>query len=335
MSSEKSKNKRDARWDVVKAVCIILMVTGHTTCPELFKHFFYLFHVGAFFYVSGRFLRAEKPIGGVVRTRFDSLIIPTLTWGIFFVVFHNLFYKIGWEAEEWSVNVILKSIISALVFATPDSMFLGKWFLPCLFFGTILTYLVCKIRTRKIQILIVFITYLVGWIAGIGEYGKIVSMLSRILVSVPLLYMGYSFKRWNHKITFLQFLGAFGLLFLSIFYINIDIFSCTYSYFMALPIYTFCGIVFLLYLSDLLRTSIAIVFNMFSWIGCHTIDILILHVTGFKVLFLMLSLLGICSDYRNALDELWYVFAMAGVAIPLLYVFVKKYFSRYSLGLRN
>lgn len=334
MNNEISKNKRDARWDVIKAVCIILMVTGHTTCLEMFKHFFYLFHVGAFFYVSGRFLRTGKELGGVIKTRFDSLIIPALTWGIFFVVFHNAFYKIGWEAEEWNVKVILKGIVSALFFVTPDSMFLGKWFLPCLFFGTILTYLICKLKTKNIQILIVFVVYLLGWGICCFTHGKIIGMLSRILVSVPLLYMGYNLKNWNHKITFLQFFGTSVVLVLSALYVDLDIFSCTYSYFMALPIYTFCGIVFLVFLSALLKTYLPVIFGLLSWVGCHTIDILILHVTGFKIFFSILSLMGF-TDYNREMDELWYAFAIAGVSIPLVYVIVKNKICRYFAKLRE
>lgn len=51
---------RDLSLDVAKAICIILMVACHGGCPEWLSHFIYLFHMAAFFFISGMLLRHGK-----------------------------------------------------------------------------------------------------------------------------------------------------------------------------------------------------------------------------------------------------------------------------------
>lgn len=52
--------RRDTAWDAVKGVGILLMVIGHSGCPEYLHDFIYLFHMGLFFFVSGRFLKMNR-----------------------------------------------------------------------------------------------------------------------------------------------------------------------------------------------------------------------------------------------------------------------------------
>lgn len=53
-------NKRDTTWDAIKGIGIILMVVGHSGCPIYIRNFIYLFHMGLFFYVSGKFLKVNR-----------------------------------------------------------------------------------------------------------------------------------------------------------------------------------------------------------------------------------------------------------------------------------
>ena len=54
--------QRDSTWDAVKGIGIILMVIGHSGCPTFLHDFIYLFHMGLFFFVSGRYLK----MGGAI-----------------------------------------------------------------------------------------------------------------------------------------------------------------------------------------------------------------------------------------------------------------------------
>lgn len=56
INKERAKT-RDNSWDALKGIGILLMVIGHSGCPEYLRSFIYLFHMGLFYYVSGRFLK--------------------------------------------------------------------------------------------------------------------------------------------------------------------------------------------------------------------------------------------------------------------------------------
>lgn len=51
---------RDSTWDAVKGIGIIMMVIGHSGCPVYIHDFIYMFHMGLFFFVSGKFLKVKR-----------------------------------------------------------------------------------------------------------------------------------------------------------------------------------------------------------------------------------------------------------------------------------
>ncbi len=44
------RNNRDKSLDIAKAICIILMVVGHSGCPTYLHDFVYMFHMPCFFF---------------------------------------------------------------------------------------------------------------------------------------------------------------------------------------------------------------------------------------------------------------------------------------------
>lgn len=55
----KMRNNRDKSLDIAKAICIILMVVGHSGCPTYLYDFVYMFHMPCFFFVSGWLLNEK------------------------------------------------------------------------------------------------------------------------------------------------------------------------------------------------------------------------------------------------------------------------------------
>lgn len=56
--------RRDNSWDAVKGVAILFMVVAHSYCPTFMVEFIYLFHMGLFYYVSGKYLKVSGLNGG-------------------------------------------------------------------------------------------------------------------------------------------------------------------------------------------------------------------------------------------------------------------------------
>ena len=61
--------------DIAKAIGIILMVIGHTRCPEYLRHLIYLFHMPLFFILSGYFLQKKSDVGEYAKKQFMKLMI--------------------------------------------------------------------------------------------------------------------------------------------------------------------------------------------------------------------------------------------------------------------
>lgn len=58
--SEMARAKHNSQISIAKAIGIILMVAGHSGCPEYMHDFIYMFHMPLFFFLSAYFFREEK-----------------------------------------------------------------------------------------------------------------------------------------------------------------------------------------------------------------------------------------------------------------------------------
>lgn len=89
--------KRNTSISICKGLAIILMVMGHTEGPHLLVNFIYLFHMPLFFITAGYFFgkrHAAKPWEFCVK-RFKGLYVPFVKWSVFFLIIHNLLFKVG------------------------------------------------------------------------------------------------------------------------------------------------------------------------------------------------------------------------------------------------
>ena len=73
------------------------MVIGHADCPPILGAFLYEFHMPLFFITAGyffslKYLQDEKTF---VVKRFKGLYIPFLKWSVFFLLIHNLLFRLN------------------------------------------------------------------------------------------------------------------------------------------------------------------------------------------------------------------------------------------------
>lgn len=62
----------DKRISVIKAICIILMVVGHSGAPGALNNILYLFHMPCFFFISG-FLLKDKYLDDMLHFSSEKL----------------------------------------------------------------------------------------------------------------------------------------------------------------------------------------------------------------------------------------------------------------------
>ena len=88
---------------ICKGIAIILMCAGHTEGPTLLMTFIYLFHMPLFFIAAGYFFDTKylQDPWAFCKKRFKGLYVPFVKWSVFFLIFHNLFFKIGLLNEQY------------------------------------------------------------------------------------------------------------------------------------------------------------------------------------------------------------------------------------------
>ena len=85
---------RDTTIDVLKGIGIILVVIGHSCCPQLLNDFIFSFHMPLFFIASGYFFEMKNLENkkDYLKRKIRGIYFPYLKWSVIFLLLHNLFY---------------------------------------------------------------------------------------------------------------------------------------------------------------------------------------------------------------------------------------------------
>lgn len=142
--------RRNVTLDVAKAICIMLMVVGHSGAPRAVHDFIYMFHMPCFFLVSG-YLLNEKYLTDIAlgaKRKIKGLYKPFVKWTLIFIALHNVFYALHFYTDCYSTVDFLKHIL--LTFLTQEKeLFLGGyWFLPALLFASVFSICILSLLKR-------------------------------------------------------------------------------------------------------------------------------------------------------------------------------------------
>lgn len=125
---------------IAKALCIILMVIGHSGCPAYLHDWIYLFHMPCFFLISGYLLndRNIENLGYGIKKRFKNLWYPYVKWSILFLLLHNVFYSWGFYLNKYSMNEIAIHAGKTLFFYGSEQLLWPYWFLSASLIASII-----------------------------------------------------------------------------------------------------------------------------------------------------------------------------------------------------
>lgn len=85
------KTKRIEWVDVVKYICIIMVMLSHLeTRTELWKNFYSPFFLSAFFFVSGYVYKVGDDFKGFIYRKTRQLLIPWLVFSIFDILLSQI-----------------------------------------------------------------------------------------------------------------------------------------------------------------------------------------------------------------------------------------------------
>ena len=350
--------KRDIVFDIFKGIGIILMVAAHAIAPG--KSDIYLFHMAIFFIVSGIFFKEKhyENITNVLKafkSKCRHLFVPFVLWNGALTLLHNLFMHIniytnnpqflslpmGAEfglKEYYPPIQVAAKFLSTFLFSHFEQLGGATWFLRVLFLisvGTLLGhYILSKfVKNKRIFNIIVFFAFITSLMfgyylqkAGFNFYGIGSTFSCAILYYLGILYNSY---KNIININFSVFACSIIALFIAHHCIlgQIGLGLNHYPNPLWLVVVSLSGFIFVLFISKILsRYDVA--GKIFSYIGMHTISILLFHFLGFKLItYIHTVIYSEPSYYLAAFPVLtntgfwWLAYCLAGVGLPLIFAF--------------
>ena len=185
------RNQRDECIDWCRAIGIILVVIGHSGCPERLDRFIYLFHMALFFFLSGYCYRDRNDAHPIkyLKSKLKSLYLPFIFVNGLFVLLHNTLIRLNIYTTDplfltleygngygnlpvYTAGETLKQLLFTLLFAGNEQMGGATWFLRILFVvcifhcltGTMLIRIGREKHRAKICCLTGILFLLIGWL---------------------------------------------------------------------------------------------------------------------------------------------------------------------------
>lgn len=321
------------------------MVIGHSYAPTYIVSFICLFHMPLFFLCSGYCFKQEYRANRFLylKKRIQRLYVPFVKYTYIFMLLHFVFCKTGvfhanglkCQYDSFMFFDYLKTLFDVLLkMVEPEHLLGGFWFLNILFVVSVVFFVFsfCSHSDRGLYILFILsiVMYILCafWRVSFLWFGKL------CFLSCAFYALGILLKQLRIKRSILLFF---------FFFLSCIAFSSKYPYsmqssmmLMVIPYVVFATFGFLmmvevsLYIDKYLKKIKAAL----AFVGSHTLDILIYHLLTMKLaslLFIYIYKLDRThlSDYPTIKMEPihswgWLIYTLFGVAIPILYVFLKE-----------
>ena len=217
-------SKRIGWIDEVRGYAIILVMLGHTYCPQNISTWLYTFHVPLFFFISGYLFSTSKYncFKDFLISKFKSLILPMLCLGI---IVKSLKFLVV-PSNNGIYDFLLKLILGPIIVLRGSGFDSGLWFIPCLFISEIIFYFILqkyKNNTKRIVVILALLSIL-GFL-----YMSIISKIffwsiDASLIAVGFIGLGYLAKTHNlcaNKIFNIKYFVLFTIINLITTYITI------------------------------------------------------------------------------------------------------------------
>ncbi len=187
-------NKRVEWIDLAKGLGMLLVILGHCVCfGGIMHNAIFAFHMPLFFILSGIVYKTNSK--GIVSKKIKSLIVP-------YFIFSILGILVSLAIPIWRRKITVKSIICDIYLGNPDNINVSSiWFLMCMFWTCILTYLIYKIKKQYLRNSIVVILVILGFL--FAHYRSNIDILPMkrmpldidvMLVAIGFLYLGINVK---------------------------------------------------------------------------------------------------------------------------------------------
>lgn len=333
---------------IVKAIGIILMVIGHSGCPQVLFRFIYLFHMPLFFICSEIFYKemVDKESAFVfLKKRIKNLYIPFVKWSILFLFLHNVFMVVGIYNNDYGYEggsffysipeILNKSFLILFTMHDYEELLGGFWFIRALFISSIIiaffSVLLKKLKQHKNELLCVFFLVLTIFIRRFEPDPEIWRDISMGFLGAFFYMVGFLSKRytryWKNKYGAVSF---FFIVLMSYYYFKDGIsMGCGYNKVIPFSVSAVSGTFLTLYLSSIIEIKLSILKRTLYYVGNYTLDILALHFLSFRLVsYLIVLLYGISvthiaehpviKDVNISFSYWWILYCLVGIILPLI-----------------
>lgn len=320
--------------NIAKAIGIILMVIGHSGCPQWLHDFIYVFHMPLFFFLSGYCMKElyldEKWL--FVKKRMKRVWWTFVKWNILFFAANPLFFFLGVTDEYYPIAEMPEVLGQVLTMRLWHELLGPFWFLRYLLISNLVVIFTCwSLRRWQRLTHLVFMSMPVIPML-LSMLGVTDSLKGQGLLCCFFCYIGFisrnrtpSWSHWRFTLSVVATIVA------SIF-VKTEIplmqprLTLIYAVAAIIGIYatmTFCSLL----TKKSVRTVPAIVF-----VGRNTIPIMVWHLLAFKIVSAITiaichlpssQLFYITITPNTRFCSLWIAYSLVGIGVPLLLIKLK------------
>lgn len=337
---------------IAKALAIILMVLGHAGGPELLNNYLSLMRMPLFFFMSGycfknSYLDDSKTY---MRKRIKGVYWPYVKWTLVFVLFHNVFFKIGIYNDtflynghlmhEYTITETLRKMFDGALMRGTERLLGGFWFLKSLFYGGIIFYAAKRFISNAWigALLLLVITFLFAYF---HVQLPLLLIVSRDFFAAFFIMTGYIAKNTSVKGSSLSDIIIANKSVIIIFALCIGV-GCVYwptsmlfyQWHQVIPYATtaIMGTFVLFSIGHFLNANCnGFLRDFLIYTGGYTFNVLTWHFLSFKVVTLLIIVIynlpmSHLGDFPvvdiYASKGWWILYVMAGVTLPLAWKYV-------------
>ena len=161
-----NNNERISWVDHSKALGIVMVVLGHTAgLPVLAVNLIYSFHMPLFFFLSGYLLKEshlQMNLVGFLKRLGRKLLLPYLCFWIISYLYWLTTRSLVLNPAKFA-NVTFLDLLGGLLHGTGDLQHtlyivnVDLWFFTCLFSTALLFYVVQRIKSAPIRLVVIFL----------------------------------------------------------------------------------------------------------------------------------------------------------------------------------
>lgn len=327
------EQKRNCALDIAKAICIILMVIGHSGCPDYLRRFIYMFHMPCFFFISGCLLNDKylTDLKTGLWRKIKGSYYPFVKWSVIFLLLHNVFAYLHIYDTSYSLKEISIKFVRILTMTGSEQLLGGFWFLISLCWASIATILFFHFTRKsskstfgnKLKGVILLLLMASLWnhlpVRLPAQFGE------QTLLATAFYMSGHIYHKTDKKSTYLHIIGSalFIVPAIAAIYTSLGM-DCKGSIVWLYYVIAICGTVATIQLSKWLsQTKIA---SRLIYIGDKTLYILTFHTLSFKLVsyvyikysHLPLDSLAQFPVLKTTNSWMWIAYTLVGISLSLV-----------------